>query len=119
MTDVADLLRRSHAQHHQAQAARKVKNHAGHLLCCSEALDLRLSAHALDPDHADPAWAAEVLKKFRHDALIAFYAHELGIQDVDPIVMTREDVLARVGGTAPRDESLAFTQLCQERGITP
>jgi hypothetical protein len=37
----------------------------------ASALDTRLQAQQLDPDHTDPAWA---LDRGQHDALIAFYA---------------------------------------------
>jgi hypothetical protein len=40
----------------------------------AQALDARRQAHALDPDHADPAWAVDLQENrgVSHDAIVAF-----------------------------------------------
>lgn len=114
MTPVADALLRSRGHHIAAQACRKKGDRAGHLAHCREALSLRLEAHQRDPDHADPAWAAEVTSKYRHDALVRFYTHELTQGEMVP--PTRAELLGRlqVKAGAALAESLAYQQVCRE-----
>lgn len=50
-----------------------------------EARQLRSEAHALDPDHADPAWAAEVLQQYRHADLMNWYNRVLSQIDGVPL----------------------------------
>jgi hypothetical protein len=77
---VADLLLASRAAHNRKrQSTGKTDKHGvissrpdyqkaeAHI---AEALRLRLEAHALDPEHADPEWARDVAP---HDELVAFY----------------------------------------------
>lgn len=107
---VQDYLTGSQAKHLQAQALRKKGDRAGHLEACRMALDLRLQAHAADPEHTHPAWAAEVLKKFHHERLIVFYEHELAITESER-VRTRDEIAAAISvpkGVALED-SEAFT----------
>lgn len=117
---VGDLLTASQRSHLQAQVCRKQKDRAGHLDCCRVALDLRLQAHELDPDHRDPAWAQERTKKFHHDALITFYEHELARVNSACTPLSLEQIRERIGGVKdgePIEESLAYQQLCREHGV--
>lgn len=79
MTEVAQKLTASQTAHLKAMQCRLKKDTIGHLACISEAYERRTEAHALDPDHSDPAWASETTRKFNHDACLQFYRHELGI----------------------------------------
>lgn len=83
---VAQLLAQSHAAHLLAQKCRRERHVVGHWQAISEALERRLQAHTLDPEHHDPAWQAEIPKKFLHDACLEFYRHELGIAAERPLV---------------------------------
>lgn len=77
MTEVARLLADSLTVHNSAKPAGK-----GQRRDMTQALEkwgtaraLRLSAHALDPEHADPAWANE---RVAHEAMMLFYDQKLG-----------------------------------------
>ena len=81
---IADLLQQSrqHALNRKRHAGRANKDglvstppdypqaeaHA------AQALDLRLQAHNLDPEHADPAWVTDLSanRGISHDAIVAF-----------------------------------------------
>lgn len=75
---VAQLLAESR-QHHAEKntlANRKVNGHpapdyTGAEAAIALALQTRLQAHALDPQHLDPAWS---LDRAKHEDLVAFYA---------------------------------------------
>ncbi len=74
--NVADLLQRSreaHGRYRRAVAAKStdaaIDDHV------RQALDARMDAHGLDPEHAHPAWQADPAP---HDALVAFYRQRLG-----------------------------------------
>lgn len=74
---IADLLERSHAAHTAyREAIRAGQPTALATIELVNAQRHRLVAHALDPDHTDPAWAAEALK-YPHEDLVAFYAQQL------------------------------------------
>lgn len=71
----------------------------------AEALRLRLEAHALDPDHHDPAWADDTRanRGVSHDALVAFFQRyaepdrrrtPLSIQEIDAAVSHADDARA-------------------------
>ena len=69
---VSALLKRSRAHH---DAKRKLANKTTPNYPKAEAeivnaLDLRLQAHALDPNHLDPEWANDAIP---HDELVTFY----------------------------------------------
>lgn len=82
VTDVARLLADSRAQHAAyrravqghikvgAQVVQRTPQYAPAEAAVSLALALRLTAHALDPDHADPAWQADTVP---HEQLVTFY----------------------------------------------
>lgn len=74
---VADLLERSHVAHvAYRDAIRAGDPPALATVNLVNAQRHRLSAHALDPDHTDPAWTADAAK-YPHDELVAFYAQQL------------------------------------------
>jgi len=69
---VAEILRRSLAEHERAKLLRRTdKEQARSVL--TAARDLRLQALGEDPDRKDPAWAAGV----PHDEMMRFYAEQL------------------------------------------
>jgi hypothetical protein len=80
MSQVADLLIASRAQHDQKRQSTGRVNRDGIVTSkpnypkaenhIAEALRLRLEAHELDPEHTDPEWSRDVAP---HDALVAFY----------------------------------------------
>jgi hypothetical protein len=77
-----DLVRRSWLAHAAAAEARRARVPAGlRRQDVQAALDLRLQAHALDPEHLDPVWAEEANKtpngKDTHTELVAFYQQQL------------------------------------------
>ena len=49
-----------------------------------------MEADLIDPQHADPAWAAEATKKFDHTLVIAFYRKELGIPNTTTLAPLRD-----------------------------
>lgn len=74
---VADLLtasreahRRKHALANRRLNGQHVPDYPAAEAAIADALDLRLQAHTLDPDHTDPAWAKDPIP---HDDLVAFY----------------------------------------------
>lgn len=74
---VAQLLAESRAHHQNKNklANRKVNgqpapDYKGAEAEIALALEKRLQAHALDPQHADPAWS---LDRASHEDLVAFY----------------------------------------------
>lgn len=74
---VAALLTASREAHKRKHAFANRLHHKQHVpdypaaeAAIAEALDLRLQAHALDPDHTDPAWAKDAVP---HEELVAFY----------------------------------------------
>lgn len=71
---VADLLTESRASHtaYRRLRAPKPPGWQAHLW---DALTLRQQAHAIDPRHADPAWADDAAP---HADLMAFYTRQLG-----------------------------------------
>lgn len=70
MSDVSDLLARSLSAHERAKPQRgQRRDHAAALAHWTEALTLRLEAHALDPEHTDAAWGQTP----RHADMLAFY----------------------------------------------
>lgn len=73
------LLASSQRAHLEALKCRTRKDYTGHWQAISDALEKRLEADLIDPDHTDAAWAAEVTKRFDHTLVIAFYRKELGI----------------------------------------
>ena len=72
-TEVATLLAQSHAAHLAYRTAVNEQDKAEALTQLKEAQRTRLEAHAKDPQHTSPAWAGEVLQKFKHDELVEFY----------------------------------------------
>ncbi len=80
MSLVGDLLIASRAQHDQKRQQTGRTSREGVVTAqpdypkaeayLAEALRLRLDAHALDPDHADPEWRRDVVS---HDDLVAFF----------------------------------------------
>ena len=58
----------------RAQVVRQAPDVAAHLW---DAYTLRQRAHAADPQHVDPAWAADTVP---YDELMAFYEHQLRLQ---------------------------------------
>lgn len=90
---VAQLLALSQRAHITAQACRAKRDFIGHLQCLSEALERRLEADLLDPDHSDVAWAEESAvgrkARFLHADVIAFYRKELGIAPEAPLQPVR------------------------------
>lgn len=107
---VAALLAASQYQHMTARTCRLKHDLPGHLKAIAEAWTLRTEADALDPEHHDGAWAAEVAKRFHHHDLLHFYQAEIAragasVPDVDPV-----ELRARIGvpdGMAVED-SMAF-----------
>lgn len=78
---LAGLLRDSLVSHEAAARARKAGDKAAARVATEAALHLREEAHALDPDHHAPAWAAEQEKtprgKDTHAEFLAFYRQQL------------------------------------------
>lgn len=75
---IAELLEQSHAAHVAYRDAIRAGT-VGTALATVQLVDAqrhRLSAHALDPDHTDPAWAAEATT-YPHYELVVFYAQQL------------------------------------------
>jgi len=81
-----------------------------------EALSLREQAHALDPDHADPAWAADLTlyRGVSHEALCASFRGYLQ-PDPTPAPKSIEEIEAAVNHADPRG-SLAYALLLLESG---
>lgn len=73
----AALLAQSRAAHDEyrklAHKGRKPSGWQAHLW---DALTCREQAHALDPEHLDPAWSEDTAP---HETLIAFYRKQLGV----------------------------------------
>jgi len=82
VTEVSDLLAQSMAAHKAAKpSSKKQPRPAGWKDKLRLARELRVRADALDPQHADPAWAAEQSKTPRgydtHGMLMKFYEGKL------------------------------------------
>lgn len=75
--NVADYLSQSRQAHDKYRRAQAVKADAEAVnQHVREALDARLAAHDLDPDHGHPAWTSDPAP---HDALVGFYRQRLGV----------------------------------------
>jgi hypothetical protein len=74
--EIAALLTASRAAHERAKMARMSKTFDVATAELTTALDLRVSAHQLDPGHTAPAWASEVPS---HEVMMEFYMHKLGV----------------------------------------
>jgi hypothetical protein len=61
-----------------------------------DALRLRLEADALDPDHADPAWKAEISSNYRNSELCAWYT---SIIAAGSLPEAERQVIAQAHGT--------------------
>ena len=70
---VTSLLTASRGAHERAKAARHHKRPDA-LALLTEARDLRVQAHALDPEHTAEDWA---LEETSHAAYMAFYAQKV------------------------------------------
>lgn len=85
---VAALLtasRAAHAEYRQLAnrtAAAEQKKPEGWQVSLWDALHFRRQAHEADPRHVDPSWAADGYGS-THDALMAFYEQQLGLQATD------------------------------------
>ncbi|MEY4385599.1 MAG: hypothetical protein RLY20_882 [Verrucomicrobiota bacterium] len=73
---VAELLAQSRAHHltktrlaNRRIAGKHAPDYGAAEQAAAQALTLRLQAHQLDPDHIDPAWAADVVP---HEQIVAF-----------------------------------------------
>lgn len=76
MTKVAELLEQSRAAHTEyRQLARRPPKPSGWQGKLWDAYTLRCQADREDPHRLDPAWGAD-----DNDALMAFYAKELGLK---------------------------------------
>ena len=77
MTEVAQLLSDSWAVHKSALPSAKGqrRNTEGAKEKWGVARSLRLAAHALDPEHTDPAWS---IGPADHVVMCAFYDAQLG-----------------------------------------
>ena len=74
---VADHLHAARQAHDKYRRARGGKADAEAVNAHARAaLEARLAAHDLDPDHSHPAWASDPAP---HDALVAFYRTRLGV----------------------------------------
>lgn len=75
MDTVADWLSRAHTSHGLYRALVPARDYAGQAEHIRHALDARISAHDLDPQETDPAWAHDRLrnKGVPSTTLIAFY----------------------------------------------
>jgi len=79
---VQQLLKDSWTAHKAAAELRRQRVGRGQVRPYIErALELRLQAHELDPDHRDSAWVIEGMQTARgvdtHDALVTFYRQQL------------------------------------------
>lgn len=98
MSDVRTLLQQSRAKHAEYRKAANPKSPAvpNYPIAeqrAAEARSLRLDAHALDPDHLDPAWQHD---KVPHARYLAFYDRYPGIQDASRQVLTVEQMQEKV-----------------------
>jgi len=76
LTDtITRLLAASRAAHARALTARQQKQADLATTELTAARDLRLEAHAADPEHTVALWGAEVPT---HASMMAFYSHKLG-----------------------------------------
>lgn len=86
---IAELLQLSREAHlrYRESISRRVPDGAGGTIrvegdpvvagaALTEACRLRVEAHALDPDHVDPAWREEPVTH-DHDTLLTFYGDQL------------------------------------------
>lgn len=77
---VAELLQASIAAHKASIPARQKRDLATSFGLLMQAYQLRVAAHALDPEHADMAWAEEqkhtMAQADTHAELMAFYEQQ-------------------------------------------
>lgn len=90
MPTVASLLAESRAAHslyrqllpRMQAVAGTVQEMLGNVMAAKDALEragtLRKAAHDADPEHTDPAWAADPAP---HDELMTFYAERLAAME--------------------------------------
>lgn len=91
MSAVADTLARSRAAHVAYRAALVAGESASRATVeLVEAQRHRLAADHLDPEHTDPAWAAEA-PNYPHAELVAFYAQQLARYGLAVVLTTDED----------------------------
>ncbi len=80
---VAELLAASLVSHNDARALRKQqpRPRAAIWSALNKAYHLRMDAHALDPEHTDPAWldeqAVTIPEWDTHAVMLAFYEQQL------------------------------------------
>lgn len=78
MTEVARLLTAAQQAHQQAKRAAHDQKHTQCRQLRQQALNARVDAHTLDPEHTDPAWAEEQALtptgRDTHIELMQFYA---------------------------------------------
>lgn len=73
---VAEVLAAARAAHTLYREAVIAKDAIAAGVALVQAQQHRLQAQSIDPERADPAWAAEAATH-PHDALLAFYAEQL------------------------------------------
>lgn len=79
---VGALLTESWSHHVNRLAAMKRQDRDGSRRCASLALECRLKAHQLDPEHKAVDWSLEqhrVKHRDTHDAMVEFYKAVLGV----------------------------------------
>lgn len=133
MTEITRLLALSLKAHQEAKQARAKHQHTHCRDLWQQALDARIDAHTLDPDHTDDAWQVEQASSPRgrdtHIELMQFYAerglraHEVTPPPI-PVVqrLSIEEIRASVKAKPGADPFTtdAFTLLLLESGwITP
>jgi len=118
------LLTQSRAAHQRKQKASGRTNAKGDVIAqpnypvaeghLADALDLRLQAHALDPDHLAPAWQDD---KVPHETLVAFMQRYASIQAPQPVVLSIAEIDATTTTPAgDKRDSLAYALLLLESG---
>ncbi len=105
MSDVSDLLNQSHAAHLSKKRAAGTIDGSGNVATYPDwptaenhiavALDARLKAHALDPDHGDPAWTEDLArnKGVTHEALVDYYETYLKTDPQGPLAIRFADAI--------------------------
>jgi hypothetical protein len=73
---VSRMLAESRAAHDRAKTARHQHRREDAHAELKRACIGRMEAHALDPEHASPAWVGE---SPTHEAMMTFYARQLGV----------------------------------------
>lgn len=128
MATVADLLQQSRAAHAQKKRAagtidaKAVPSGADYPLAdahLGEALTLRLAAHDLDPEHADPAWASDerANRGVSHDALVCSFRAYLSQQAPARAVLSIAEIHQAVD--APIESQAYALALLESGWITP